>query len=688
MHSFSRSFLAGLSLLAGVVIFADGPKDNLPDKVRPIPPEGIAISQEDREALHKELIDLDKEISSLGKTLKPPLPELLPDVAVLHKAVRYALELNEFYNASEVKVAHKLLDQARQRTRDLRAGKAPWTTATGLVVRGYRSKIDGSVQPYGLVVPRLYRPNNPHRYRLDVWCHGRGEKLSEVAFIDERLRSPGQFVPRGAFVLHPYGRFCNANKFAGEIDVLEALAHVQKHYPIDAERVVMRGFSMGGAACWHLAVHYPDRWVAAAPGAGFSETPEFLRSFQGEKLEPTQWEKKLWRLYDCPGYAANLFNLPVVAHSGADDVQKQAADVMAKALDQLDMPLVHIIGPNTGHGYHPAAKEEINRCINRLAARGRPRVPPEVRFRTYTLRYDRSYWVRIDALGKHWEQAKVEADLVRAGQPGAAAKSAKARMRFRVATANVSAFSLLFDTGDWPLSGRERPFIEIDSAPRLVGPPIASDRSWSAHFRKVGEQWKLVVSAEMAMSGKRHGLQGPIDDAFMDSFLMVRPTGKPLNDKVGAWAKGEMAHAVTHWRKHFRGDARVKDDSAVTAEDIAAHNLVLWGDPASNAVLAKVLPKLPLRWDGKEVRLGKQTWDGAFHVPVLIYPNPLNPQRYVVLNSGFTFREYDYLNNARQVPKLPDHAILDVRTTPSSQWAGKVVAAGFFDDEWALPAAK
>ena len=37
----------------------------------------------------------------------------------------------------------------------LAAGKAPWTTATGLVVRGYRSKIDGSVQPYGLVVPGI-----------------------------------------------------------------------------------------------------------------------------------------------------------------------------------------------------------------------------------------------------------------------------------------------------------------------------------------------------------------------------------------------------------------------------------------------------------------------------------------------------------------------------------------------------
>jgi hypothetical protein len=674
------------ALLSARLLFADGPRDNLPDNVRPIPPKGIAISQEDRDHLRQGLDNLAKEIETLGKTLKPQLRELVPDVEVLHKAVRYALELNEFHRTAEVKFAQRMLEQARGRVRDLRAGKAPWTTATGLVVRGYRSKIDGSVQPYGLVVPASYRPDSPYHHRLDIWCHGRGETLSELAFIDGRQRNPGEFTPRDAFVLHPYGRFCNAYKFAGEIDVLEALVHVQKHYRIDPDRVVMRGFSMGGAACWQFAVHYPDHWVAAAPGAGFSETPEFLRIFQDEKLTPTEYEKKLWCLYDCPGYAANLFNLPVVAYSGEKDKQKQAADEMAKAMAELRMPLVHLIGPGTGHGYHPVTKSELNRRIDRLTAQGRPRVPPEVHLHTFTLRYNRSFWVRIDGLIKHWEAAKVEAELTPMSSPTVPIRPGKitvGRMfqQIRVETANVSAFSLLFDSGDWPMSGRSSPRLYIDRMRVLVG-PVASDRSWTAHFRKEGGKWRAVPSVETEELAKRHGLQGPIDDAFMDSFLMVRPTGKPLNDQVVTWVKAEMEHALTHWRKHFRGEARVKDDSAVTAEDIAAHNLVLWGDPTSNLVLAKVLPKLPLRWNGKEVRLGKNAHDSAHHVPVLIYPNPLNPRRYIVINSGFTFREYDYLNNARQVPKLPDHTMLDVRTPPSSQWAGKVVEAGFFDEKW------
>ena len=58
-----------------------------------------------------------------------------------------------------------------------------------------------------------------------------------------------------------------------------------------------------------------------------------------------------------------------------------------------------------------------------------------------------------------------------------------------------------------------------------------------------------------------------------------------------------MKHAVEHWRKQFRGEARVKDDTDVTDADIATSNLVLWGDPVSNKMLAKIADKLPIRWD-------------------------------------------------------------------------------------------
>jgi dienelactone hydrolase len=656
------------------LLYADGPGDNLPEKVRPVPPPGISIDDLDRRQLRAEVEILGGTIERLRQALKgkPALLELLPDVQIFYNAVRYALTYNEFYNAKEAAIAQNLLIQGAERAGQLSEGKAPWTTATGLVVRGYESKIDGSVQPYGLVVPPTYQANSPYEHRLDIWCHGRNEKLTELAFLNERQTSPGQFTPKNAFVLHLYGRYCNANKFAGEIDCLEALAHVRKHYPIDENRIVMRGFSMGGAACWQFAVHYAGLWAAAAPGAGFSETADFLKVFQDEKVQPTWYEQKLWHWYDATDYALNLFNCPVVAYSGENDRQKQAADKMAEAMKKEGMTLMHLIGPKTGHSYERKTKEELDRRIDSIVKHGRDLIPMHVLFHTWTLRYPRMRWVQIDGMEKHWSRAEVDAVI----EEGVA-----------IRTRNITALTLHFEPGACPLEVLEKPSVRIDNDEEEIKdvPPVMSDRSWTVHFRKKDNTWEAIKKIDDGTLRKRPGLQGPIDDAFMDSFLMVRPTGQALNDKVGAWTAAEMKHAIEHWRKQFRGEARVKDDSALTDADIAAHNLVLWGDPKSNTILARIADKLPVGWDRQQVKLGKETFSAENHVPLLIYPNPLNPKRYVVLNSGFTFREYDYLNNARQAPKLPDFAVLDVNTPPSSRLPGKVVTAGFFDEEWKLP---
>ncbi len=77
-----------------------------------------------------------------------------------------------------------------------------------------------------------------------------------------------------------------------------------------------------------------------------------------------------------------------------------------------------------------------------------------------------------------------------------------------------------------------------------------------------------------------------------------------------------------------------------------------------------------------------QAFSADRHVPVLIYPNPLNPRKYVVLNSGHTFREADSLNNARQTPKLPDYAVVDVQTPPTKLGWGTLPKAGFFGERW------
>ncbi|MBM3875544.1 MAG: hypothetical protein FJ386_02345 [Verrucomicrobia bacterium] len=673
-----RPLLLSLPLAVAAVLLADGPADNLADKVRPVPPPGIKIPDAARAELTAGAAALAKDIEALRVTLKsrPALLDLLPDVQIYHKAVDWALRFDEFYNSNQVNTARNFLKQGGERAAALRDGKAPWLAQTGLVARGYQSRIDGSVQPYGMVVPPGFVPGGAP-LRMDFWIHGRGETLSELAFMDGVQKNPGQFVPPNAYVLHLYGRYCCANKLAGEVDLFEALGHARKYYPVDDDRIVVRGFSMGGAGCWQFAAHFPGFFCAAAPGAGFSETPDFLKVFQNETLQPAWFEKKLWHMYDCTDYAANFFNLPVVAYSGEIDLQKQAADIMEKALAAEGIKLTHIIGPKTAHSYHPAAKTEINRRIDAIAAKGRDPLPWQVKFTTWTLRYNQSHWVTIDGMEEHWERARVDADIEHDG--------------FKAVTKGVTALTLTIPPGRFPFALNKKVTVTLDGA-KLAAPAPESDRSWQASFVKNGRKWEQrrdsAVRNPPSALAKRHGLQGPVDDAFLDSFLMVLPSGSPMNETVGRWTQRESEHAIDHWRRQYRGDARVKHDSAITDDDIAQHNLVLWGDPQSNRLLARIADKLPIQWTAAGVHAGAQVFDAAHHAPVLIHPNPLNPNRYVVLNSGFTFREYDYLNNARQVPKLPDWAVVDLRTPPNSRWPGAIAAADFFNEKWELKPAR
>ncbi|MEZ6140336.1 MAG: prolyl oligopeptidase family serine peptidase [Zavarzinella sp.] len=663
-------------LFSGLCIFsvlADGPGDNVVDQVRPVPPlpktPPTAAQKAELEGLLKGFAQkIDQLKSSIAQ--KPELVGLLPDVLVFYKSVDYALRYNEIFDApKEVPYAKKQIEIGIQRANALMTGNAPWLTETGLVVRGYQSKLDDSIQPYGLVVPKSYQAKGDEKHRLDIWCHGRGETLSELNFIQQRLTNAGQFVPENAIVVHLYGRYCCANKLAGEVDCFETLDHIRANYRIDSNRIVMRGFSMGGAAAWHFAVHYPHLWVAAAPGAGFSETPDFLKVFQKETLQPTPYEQKLWHMYDCTDYALNLFNLPTVAYSGEIDRQKQAADIMAKAMKEVGLDLVHIIGPKTAHSYHPEAKKEIDRRIDAIVKAGKPLCPKEVKFTTWTLRYHQSYWLSINGMQEHWTRAQIEGTLLDNNQ-------------IQIKTSGLTAFSFDIPVKNGMLKSNLAVKIVIDGQMIEAG-MVDKSEAFAGKFRKIGDRWQIAAPPENSSLMKQPGLQGPIDDAFLDRFLMVTPSNAAMNEVVGKFVDREYQHRVKHWRQQFRGDVRTKLDKDVTKEDIASSNLILWGDPASNAILRSIADKLPIKWTKDGVTVGGKQYD-ANHVPVMIYPNPLNPQKYVVINSCFTFREYDYLNNARQIPKLPDWAILDARTPTTSRSPATVVAADFFDENWQL----
>jgi dienelactone hydrolase len=626
-----------------------------PPPPKRIPVPGITLTDAERAELTAGAATLRRDIDALAKEISSDakLSVLLPDVEIFHKAVDWALRYDELMAPREIAYARTLLTKGQERVAQLRAKQAPWLTATGQILRGYRSKIDGSIQPYGLVVPEGVA-RSTGEVPLMVWLLGRGEKRTELAFLAEREAGPAQLTPKNTLTLVPYGRFCNATKFAGETDVFEALAAVRAQYRVDANRIAVAGFSMGGGSTWHLAAHHPGLWAVASPGAGFAETPIFTKaSAPGKEARPA-WEQRLWRQYEATGIARNLFNVPTLAYAGELDGQKEASDLMEKAMAAEGLKLERFIGPQTAHKYHPETKETLTKGLEALLAKGRESQPREIRFSTYTLRYPESAWVRIEGMGEHWERADIRAQL---GE----------KNTLTVETKNVTAFALR----------QTNPSAVVIDGQRIT---VFFARGGTHYFTRKDGTWRSAAP-DLELK-KRPGLTGPVDDAFVDSFVFVRPTGRPLNAELGAWVESELTAARHLWRDVFRGDAPIKSDREVTEADIADRNLVLWGDPSSNAVLAKIVAQLPIQWNAGGLTFRGKEYPVANHAPILVYPNPLNPKRYVVINSGITFRADGYGNNALQTPKLPDWSIVDLRTPPGPRWPGKIVDAGFFNEQW------
>jgi hypothetical protein len=540
--------------------------------------------------------------------------------------------------------------------------------------------VDGSVQPFGLAVPAGYDPAKPTR--LDVVLHGstRPVGLSELRYMNRFDEGDGaaKAAPTANYIeLHPLGRVENCYRWAGETDVFEAIEAVCRNYRIDRDRIVLRGMSMGASGTWHLGLKQPGRFVALGPYCGYVDTHEFsktpLANFVKVGPLPAHQEKTLHML-DSVDYAANAGVVPAVACMGEKDVFFQAHVLMGRAMEREGLKMVNLISPGTGHVIDPKTHAEQMRRIKEYADKGIDRAPKHVRFVTWTLKYDRCHWLRVLGLEAHYRRAELDATVAADGT--VEVKEPK----------NVTRFALLP-----PVLQEAKPRLRVGGTD--VDLPERSGRQpFSPVMGKKDGKWAYLGEAgKLPLPGKRPGVQGPIDDAFTTPFLCVRGTGKPWNPAVQAWADANLKRFAYEWSRYFRGNLPVKDDTAVTDDDIRRCNLILFGDPGSNRLITRVLPKLPLTWTASELKLGGISYPAADHAVAMIQPNPLADGRYVVFNSGHTFHEKELASlNYLLFPRHGDWAVMKVAgkspANPSDPLEEEVTRAGFFDERWQPPA--
>ncbi len=598
----------------------------------------------------------------------------LPDVEICAKAAEWIVRHGEFSKPGDVEDTFAALALGFERSAALREDggfdRPSWLREPGTVVLAYRSRVDGSVQPYALTLPEGIDAESSRRWPLVIKLHGRHQALNEVRFIRQHQGKP-LTEPRESIQLDVFGRTNNAYRWSGETDVFEALADVRRRFSIDERRITLWGFSMGGAGAWHLGLHHPSLWSSVGAGAGFVDFYEY----QNHPERLPEYQHWTLHIYDAVDYAANLANVPFVTYGGEQDKQLAASLTVKLAALKQNVPLRLLVGAGMGHKFDDASFAAFTAFHAEHAAKGRPEhyadpLKQDLRFVTYTPKYNRCEWLTVLEMRELYAPATATSRVDEDGN-------------VHLTTNNITALSVT--------RGVPGPLTIDQQGPFEV--PTADDESLPrVTFVRDAERWSPLSDDQARRFDrnpqlhKRHNLQGPIDDAFMQPFLCVQGTGTPWSRLHQDWAKWTLERFGQEFDKWLRGRIPVVNDVDLTDEQIATKNLVLFGDPGSNAVLSRIAGRLPIEWTRERLTVHGQPYDPASHGVVLIFPNPLNSERYVVVNSGHTFHERDFrASNSWLFPKLGDIAVIRFSPDSYGSYQEQTIWADLFDAGWKLP---
>ncbi len=544
------------------------------------------------------------------------------------------------------------------------AGKDPFVVEEDSSLRGYYAANDDSCQPYSLTLPPDYDPERS--YPLVLTLHGHGGRDWYRPFL-------GHPAPElyGGIVAAPHGRGSCDYLWIAEDDVLAVRKAVIADYPIDDLRVFVTGSSMGGTGSFHLPGRYPDLFNAAAAKAGNADFTAWEKAWKEDRrrlVTPLHDARTFLRWKTAPvTYAENFMHVPIsIEHGSRDSVNPvEHSKSMANRLERLGYENVRFRTASGGHGWGSSFQERFEWM---LQFRGK-RLPPRVRLKTGDYRHGRAYWVEVTRITDRMKMADVEAKL--------AVGNAADRVEI-VRAENVEELRL----------SRTNVRVEVSYKGRKI--PGAAAGKGPLVLRKEGETFRFAAPHTKGLR-KRKGLEGPICDAFRDPFLIV--VGTTSKDALERrLVRGAAERWSRQWKRRFQCWPPIKDDSAVTDADIAARSLVLFGGPHANSLTARVMPRLPARIEGNKVLVGKREYSGADLGLKLCYPNPLNPQRLLVLQASTTWRGMWQIGHrfGNWFDWMPldnrdwfDFCVFDDRSAGFETF----LDVGFFDEDWSLKGA-
>jgi predicted peptidase len=564
----------------------------------------------------------------------------------------------------------KALAEVRTFAEHLAAGRDPYLGKTGVLVKAFRSNLDDTLQPYAVYIPRNYTASRTspllvslhgatsnHRINMRR-IFGFGNRPGESDY--EATRNEVELPQIDFIVVSPYGRGETAGYHGiAEQDVLRVMTDVQKSYNIDPDRVYLTGLSMGGGGTWHIGLRYPDKFAAIVPVCGVADADLSLK--HGSLSE---YDRLLISLTGPSAIAENAGNLSVFIYHGDMDeaVPVEASRRMAEKFRNFGWlgKTVHYFElPGVSHPAWDLSYRNGN-LFKILAPIRRNPFPNRVVYTTFSPRYNKAYWLRIDRIDKGLQLARIEGTLQ--------------ENTFSIQTSNLSAFSILLDPRLVP-AGKK---IQVEVAGKAVysGMPGGKTLSFSQLPDGTFGQKKWVGGPVGPPDHMEAGFRNrTIVQA--DRHLYVYGTG---GDPDLQKASRSLAETLADWGPEINVRWKVVADRDITQAEIENNNLVLIGNSTINQIVARMKEKLPIEEKSGELKAADLIVNGKDIAYRLIYPNRLAPGRFVFIHGAGTETGLKNLARLAQPSWFPDrnadYLLLDNQ--------GAIKVAGLFKDRWVI----
>jgi len=186
---------------------------------------------------------------------------------------------------------------------------------------------------------------------------------------------------------------------------------------------------------------------------------------------------------------------------------------------------------------------------------------------------------------------------------------------------------------------------------------------------------------EPAEFRKTRQIEGPISHVKVTPFAIVAGTAAK-DPRMRRFVRRQAEYEKRGWKDWQRVEPRYFLDTEITDKQIRKYSLLLIGGPEENLVTRKLIRQIPLAIGPDSVTIDGQKIVAPDAGVAMVYPHPLNPDRYVCVKAATS---PDGMFLVGETPGDVDFAVVDgcievERRGPQSE---KLYAAsGYFDRHW------